>query len=89
MSHTLLQTSHLIIKGVITTSCLSQAYNLNTGEEVPKATERKHLVLDFTIQVNGKLSNFVSRFVLEKLEVRYSLENWNEWYIIVDILKSI
>jgi len=68
MSHTLLQTPHLIIKGVIVTSSLAQGYNLNTGGEVPKETERKHLVLDFTIQVNGKLSNFVSRFVLQKSE---------------------
>lgn len=74
MSHTLVKTDDLIIKG----SYYEYPKTDSTGDN-------KYLSLDISIRANSKLNNFVVNLDLEN----GSLKNWNEWYIVCTILKEM
>lgn len=76
MSHTLVKTDDLIIKG-------SYVEYPRTDEEIQSPTQ--YLSLDISIRANSKLNNFVVNLDIAD----GSLKNWNEWYIVCTILKEM
>ena len=78
MSHTLVKTDDLIIKG----SYIEYPSTDMTEEIVGR---NKYLSLDISIRANSKLNNFVVNLDIED----ESLKNWNEWYIVCTILKEM
>lgn len=49
----------------------------------------KQLHLIFTIQVNWKLKTFEWYFTLVKCSTWITLEQWGEWYAIINLLTSL
>lgn len=79
MSHTLIKTDDLIIKGSY------HEYPCTNPWEGINCAPTKYLSLDISIRANSKLNNFVVNLDIED----DSLKNWNEWYIVCTILKEM
>lgn len=78
MSHTLIKTDDLIIKGSY------HEYPCTNPWEIG-AKDAKYLSLDISMRTNSKLHNFIVNLDIED----GSLKNWNEWYIVCTILREM